>query len=266
MRLPFVYLLLPMIGVAASPVPVVEDFENTTVSRVLWAPSGPQTARAVVTNEVPAFHGARSLRVTVRPGDNRMVGRQGNATERFELTLQQPQVKLGEEVWYAFALRVPADFPEANTRTVIHQFKENVRPVPANLQPGVKHCEKGSPMFALYLKPGRTLEALVTSSLDCDHTRHRLAERPLAADRWYEVMVHTKPAHDVGGMIELFLDGDLVGRYRGVMGYVCHGLGYIDTQPRFGIYRDAHPDAGPATLFYDAIRFAPTRERLRLAK
>ena len=38
-----------------------------------------------------------------------MVGRQGNATERFELTLQQPQVKFGEEVWYAFALRVPAD-------------------------------------------------------------------------------------------------------------------------------------------------------------
>lgn len=266
MRPPFICLLMPLAGFAAAPVPVSDDFEAPTIVRTLWAPSGPQTERAVVTEDVPAFHGARSLRITVRPGDNRMVGRHGNATERFELTLQRPQVGFGEEVWYAFALRVPADFPEVNTRTLIHQFKENVRPVPANLPPGAKHCEKASPMFALYLKPGRMLQARVTSSVDCDHTKHTIAEHMLEADRWHEVMVHTRPAHDADGMVELYLDGELIGRYRGVMGYVCHGFGYIDTQPRFGIYRDADPDAGPATLFYDSIRFSPTREGLRLAR
>jgi hypothetical protein len=32
---------------------------------------------------------------------------------------------------------------------------------------------------------------------------------------------------------------------------VCHGLGRIDTQPRFGLYRDAHAEAGSATIYYE---------------
>lgn len=258
----FVLLLAPAI-LAAEPGFVREDFE-TPPAAARWRPSGPQLERSVVTDEVPAFHGARSLRVTVTPGDNRMIGRQGNSTERFEFTLQQPQVNFGQEVWYAFAFRVPGNFPPADTRTIIHQFKENVRPLPAVLPAGVKHCEKASPAFALYLKQGRTLVALVTSSVDCDHTRHPIAERALDPDRWHEVMVHTRPAHDGSGFLDLYLNGELIGRHRGVMGYVCHGLGFIDTQPRFGLYRDAHPDAGPATVYYDAIRFGATREALQL--
>jgi hypothetical protein len=128
----------------------------------------------------------------------------------------------------------------------------------------VKHCEKASPTFALYLAEGRRLVALVTASTACDHARHTLAERALVPDRWYEVTVHTRPAHDASGLIELFLDGELLGRYRGVMGYVCHGVGRVDTQPRFGVYRNAHAEAGTATLYFDAIRFAATREGLRL--
>lgn len=257
------FLLLSGVTMGAPPEYVRDDFE-AGVSAQLWLPSGPQPGGAVATDEVPAFHGTHSLRATVQPGDNRMIGRQGNATERFELTLRRPMVNFEQEVWYAFAFRVPANFPTADTRTVMHQFKENVRPVPADLPPGTKHCEKASPTFALYLAQGRKLQALVTSSTDCDHTRHHLAERELATDRWYEVMVHTRPAHTTEGFLDLYLDGELIGSYRGVMGYVCHGLGYIDTQPRFGVYRDAHPAAGPAALYYDAIRFAATREGLRL--
>lgn len=252
----------PIVLAAAPPAYVVDDFEAETVQGGMWSPSGAQEGRAGVTDEVPAFSGRRSLRITVWPGDNRMVGRQNNPTERFELTLRRPQVRFGQEVWYAFALRVPGNFPTAATRTIIHQFKENVRPVPAGLPPAAKHCEKASPAFALYLEAGRRLVALTTSSTDCDHTRHVLAERPLAADRWHEIMVHTRPAHDASGFLDLYLDGELIGRYRGVMGYVCHGLGQIDTQPRFGVYRDAHPDAGPATIYYDAIRFAADRAGL----
>lgn len=263
MRLPLILLGL-VLPAPAAPGPVADDFESGAVARSQWAPSGPQPGRAVVTEAVPAFHGRKSLQVTVQPGDNRMTGRQGNPTERFELTLQSPQVRLGEDVWYAFALRVPADFPTVATRTLIHQFKENVRPRPADLPPGVAHCEKASPMFALYLEAGRTLKALVTSSVACDHTRHLVAERVLTPDRWYEIMVRARPAHDGTGRLELYLDGELIGRHEGVMGYVCHGMGYVDTQPRFGIYRDAHPAAGPASLYYDAIRFGPTRESLRL--
>lgn len=256
-------LLLGGVTLGAATDYVRDDFE-TVVSAERWHTSGPQRDQGVVTREVPAFHGSGCLRMTVLPGDNRMVGRQDNATERFELTLRQPMVNIGQEVWYAFAFRVPAAFPAADTRTVIHQFKENVRPVPANLPAGAKHCEKASPTFALYLVAGRKLQALVTSSTDCDHTRHRLAEREITPDRWHEIIVHTRPSHGADGLLELYLDGELVGQYRGVMGYVCHGLGYIDTQPRFGIYRDAHPAAGPTTLYFDAIRFAATREDLRL--
>jgi len=259
-------LFLIPVALAAAPDYVTDDFEASAVAQALWRPSGPQTERGVVTDEVSAFHGARSLRISVQPGDNRMTGRGGNPTERFELTLRSRQVNLGEEVWYAFAFRVPANFPTTDTRTVIHQFKENVRPRPPALPVGAKHCEKASPVFALYLERGRILGARVTSSVDCDHTRHVLAERAVAPDRWYEVMVRTRPAHDASGALDLYLDGELIGRYRGVMGYVCHGLGYIDTQPRFGIYRDTHPEVGPATLYYDAIRFAATREGLRLTK
>lgn len=248
---------------AAAPEYVADDFETGTVDCAMWAPSGLQRDHAVVADDVPAFDGKRSLRIMVQPGDNRMIGRQGNTTERFELTLKRTQLSLNREVWYAFALRVPADFPTAATRTIIHQFKENVRPIPPGLPAGTRHCEKASPMFALYLEQGRKLVALVTSSTDCDHTRHSLAERTLSPDRWHEVMVHTRPAHAASGFLDLYLDGELIGRYRGIMGYVCHGLGRIDTQPRFGIYRDAHPGAGPATVYYDAIRFAATREGLR---
>jgi hypothetical protein len=105
---------------------------------------------------------------------------------------------------------------------------------------------------------------LVTSSTACDHTRHRVAERALVPDRWYEVIVRTRPSHQTSGLLELYLDGERIGEYHGIMGYACHGLGYIDTQPRFGIYRDAHPEVGEATIYYDAIRFAATREGLRL--
>lgn len=262
MRL-LVLVLLPVL-LRGAPADLRDDFETGALSSAWWRPSGPQQGRAITTREVRAFHGERSLRIEVRPGDNAMTGRNGNRTERFELTLQRPQVSFGAEVWYAFALRVPADFPRAETRTLIHQFKENVRPRPANLPPGAKHCEKASPIFALYLRAGRTLEARVTSSIDCDHTRHMLGERPLQPDRWHEVVVHTRPAHDATGSLEVWVDGELLGRHEGVMGYVCHGLGFIDTQPRFGIYRDAHPAAGAAALFFDAIRFAPTREGLRL--
>lgn len=256
-------LLLP-VALGAAVADVREDFEAESVSRLWWRPSGPQPDRAITTREVPAFHGERSLRVEVRPGDNPMTGRSGNRTERFELTLQRPQVNFGVDVWYAFALRVPADFPRAETRTMVHQFKENVRPRPAGLPPGVKHCEKASPVFALYLRGGRMLEARVASSTDCDHTRHVLGERALTLDRWHEIVVHTRPAHDATGRLEVWVDGELLGRHEGIMGYVCHGLGVIDTQPRFGIYRDAHPAAGAAALFFDALRFSPTREGLRL--
>jgi hypothetical protein len=255
--------LFSVVFAAAAPEYVVDDFEADAVRSGLWSPSGGQPGRAGVTDAIPAFSGRRSLRVTVFPGDNRMIGRQSNPTERYELTLRRPQVQLGREVWYAFALRVPADFPTAATRTIIHQFKENVRPVPPGMPAEVKHCEKASPAFALYLEAGRRLVALTTSSTACDHTRHVLAERPLAPDRWYEIMVHTRPAHEASGFLDLYLDGELIGQYRGVMGYVCHGLGHIDTQPRFGIYRDAHPQVGPATLYYDAIRFAADRAGLR---
>lgn len=244
--------------------PAMEDFEAGEISVARWRPSGPQPGRAVVSREIPAFHGEHCLRITVEPGDNRMVGRHGNSTERFELTLRNPAVELGETVWYAFALYVPPGFPSAGTRTLVHQFKENVRPRPAGLSPGIAHCEKASPAFALYLREGRTLVALTTSSLACDHTRHVLGSRVLTPGRWHEIVVHTRPAHDASGLAEVWVDGELLGRYRGIMGYACHGLGQIDTQPRFGIYRDAAPGLGPATLYYDAIRFAATREGLRL--
>ena len=259
---PVLLSLLPVAGGAREP--LRDDFETTGIASVRWRPSGPQAGRAVLTREIPAFHGGQCLRITVQPGDNRMVGRQGNFTERFELTLQQPEVNLGAEVWYAFALFVPEAFPTGGPRTLIHQFKENVRPRPAGLPPGMAHCEKASPAFALYLKEGRTLVALATSSVACDHTRHEIGTRNLTPGRWHEIIVHTRPAHDPGGFVEVWIDGDLLGRYRGLMGYACHGLGYIDTQPRFGIYRDAAPGLGAATLYYDAIRFAATREGLEL--
>lgn len=258
------FLLCLLATSAALGAEMVRDDFETPPAAARWKPSGPQPGRAAVTDAVPPFHGARSLRITVQPGDNPMIGRQGNGTERFELTLQSTQVEFGRESWYAFALRVPGDFPTADTRTIVHQFKENVRPRPASLPPGVPHCEKASPAFALYLKRGRTLAALVTSSTACDHTRHVLVETPLETDRWHEVMVRTRPAHDASGFLELYLDGKLIGRYRGAMGYACHGLGWIDTQPRFGIYRDAAAGVGAATLYYDALRFAETREGLKL--
>lgn len=258
-----VVLVLAATSVAREP--VADDFEAPAIAPERWRPSGPQTGRAITTTAVPAWHGARCLQIAVEAGDNRMEGRNGSATERFELTLRDTPVKFGEEVWYAFAFRIPADFPRTDTRTLIHQFKENVRPRPAGLSADVKHCQKASPAFALYLREGRELVALATSSVDCDHTRHELGRRGVEPDRWHEVVVRTRPSHGADGMIDVWVNGERLGGYRGVMGYPCHGLGYIDTQPRFGIYRDAHPEVGRAVIYYDAIRFASTREGLRLS-
>jgi hypothetical protein len=163
-------LFLGATGLMASTDYVRDDFEGP-VSAERWHTSGPQPGQGTSSAEVPAFHGARSLRIFMRPGDNRMVGRQGNATERFELTLRESMVNFDQEVWYAFAFRVPATFPRADTRTIIHQFKENVRPIDPHAPPGTKACEKASPAFALYLVGGNETPGL-------GHVLHRLRSHP----------------------------------------------------------------------------------------
>ena len=84
---------------------------------------------------------------------------------------------------------------------------------------------------------------------------------PLQVDAWHQVHVALKPTQRDGDSdVRVWLDGRPCPAYRGILGFLdfgkrdAEGKPFVDTQPRFGIYRDVLPGAVQAIDFAD-LRF-----------
>ena len=226
----------------------VESFEQD-VDFSRWKPSNSSLKpRFVVGDSVGPVDGRSALQVTVQPGDHAQVGRSGSSTERAEIQSTEEIVRFDQEVWYTFSFLVPSSFPRANNRTIIHQIKENVRG---------GNCEKASPFFAVEAQGGENYVAVVirvAASVDCSHEKPMRRQVAVAYDEWHTIRVHMLPSHDPQkGFVTAWVDNHDTFRYQGLLGYATYGRGYVDTQPRFGVYRDHLPQ--PGTIHFDRIVF-----------
>jgi hypothetical protein len=172
-------------------------------------------------------------------------------------------VTFGAPVWYRFSFKVDADWPRdvpiaghIPCRTAIHQIKQNAS------RDGVD-CG-ASPFFKIEARPldaGVHFFAQVTTGPACDASavrRIQLCRAELPRERWATVNIRLMPAQDISGRVDLWLNGAHCGTYRGPMGDVEHGarrngVPFVDTQPRFGIYRDWRAET--QTIYFDRIMF-----------
>jgi hypothetical protein len=173
-------------------------------------------------------------------------------------------VKFGAPVWYRFSFRVGGDWPRdvpasgrSPCRTAIQQIKQNAA------RDGVD-CG-ASPFFKIEARPlGTAMRffAQVTTGPACaaphEVRRVQLCRAELPRASWATVNVRLLPAQDASGQVDIWLNGAHCGTYRGAMGDLEYGVRrngvpFIDTQPRFGIYRDWRAET--QTIYFDKIMF-----------
>jgi hypothetical protein len=173
-------------------------------------------------------------------------------------------VKFDAPVWYRFSFKVSGDWPRdvplpgrTPCRTVIQQIKQNAS------KDGID-CG-ASPFFKIEARPvreGVRFFAQVTAGPACaaPHlvTRTQFCRADLPREAWASVNVRLAPAQDAGGRADIWLNGAHCGTYRGPMGDAEHGarrsgVPFVDTQPRFGIYRDWRAET--QTIYFDKIMF-----------
>jgi len=162
----------------------------------------------------------------------------------------------------------PRDVPlpgRTPCRTAIQQIKQNA-------SKGGVDCG-ASPFFKIEARPsGEVVRffAQVTSGPACTapHAVHRiqLCHAELPRESWTTVNVRLFPAQDAGGRADVWLNGAHCGAYRGPMGDAEYGARrngapFVDTQPRFGIYRDWRAET--QTIYFDKIMFwTPSRRAI----
>jgi hypothetical protein len=192
-------------------------------------------------------------------------------TERAEIQIKADRktgagevVKFGAPVWYRFSFKVDADWPpdepasgRTPCRTAIQQIKQNAA------KDGVD-CG-ASPFLKIEARPlgeGVSFFAQVTTGPVCTAPhqvrRIQLCRAELPRESWVTVNVRLLPAQDASGRLDIWLNGAHCGTYRGAMGdpeygVRRNGVPFVDTQPRFGIYRDWRAET--QTIYFDKIMF-----------
>ncbi len=174
-------------------------------------------------------------------------------------------VKFGQPVWYRFSFKIAGDWPQdvpaagrQPCRTVIHQIKQDSFT-------GGKSCNV-SPFFKIEARPlGERVRffAQVAAGAPCAQPpmvmRTQICQRDLPRESWTTVQVRLNPSHDANdGRVDIWLKGEFCGTYQGPMadpdyGARRKGTPFINTQPRFGIYRDWRAET--QTIYFDKIMF-----------
>jgi hypothetical protein len=206
----------------------------------------------------------RALHIEVHPGDAFDPNPEGNPSERVEIQLRRPVVQFDAPVWYSFGFRLVPPWIRFANRTVIQQIKQNIEPGEETDRGGA--CPSANPFFKIEAggdPAGAAFVVKTRGTLDC---RDGLAgvpvcgPWPLAVGAWHRVRVFLKASQrDSGSDLRVWLDGRACPVFTGKLGYLDHGKRddagrpVIDTQPRFGIYRDALPDLVQAIDFSDIV-------------
>jgi hypothetical protein len=212
--------------------------------------------------------GSAALRIEIRPGDAYDANPGDIPTERVEIQFRREVVRFERPVWYSFRFRLDAPWPAVENRTVINQIKQNIAPAEDIARGGT--CPAANPFFKIEAGyrdavAGPAFVAKARGTADCHDGK---AASPfcgpwaLRSGTWYRVNVALR-ASQRDSDLRVWLDGRPCPRVRGPLGYLDHGVRdaagepVVDTQPRFGIYRDALPGASQAIEFAD-IAFRET--------
>ena len=201
--------------------------------------------------------GGHALRIEVRPRDAYDAGEPGdNPTERVEMQIRRDLVKFDEALWYSFRFRLEAPWPQVENRTVIHQIKQNIAPDAALDRGGP--CPAANPFFKIEAgyraeTGGATFVTKVRGTDNCRDGKagiQKCGPWPLAIGAWHRVNVALRPSQREGETnLRVWLDGRACAPFTGALGYLDHGVRdatgkpVVDTQPRFGLYRDARPES-----------------------
>jgi hypothetical protein len=208
----------------------------------------------------------RSLLVTIKPGDAYEPEPTSIPTERVEIQLQRELIRFDTTTWYSFMLRVHSPWLAKENRTVIQQIKQSIDKRYEIGRGGEEICAPSHPLFKIEVgsnseSPVFRTKATGTAACGADVGKKLICgDWPLSADTWHRVHVAIRPSQREGATyLRVWLDGRACPAFRGILGYPRYGVQreghpFIDTQPRFGIYRDALADL-VQTIEFDDVAF-----------
>ena len=259
----------PAASLADGPVPAFQtSFATGCLSSRDWKISG-QLDKAVRADRIRCVDGERAgqgkpaLAITVKPGDAYDPNPGSTPTERSEVQMTAELIRFDATSWYSFRFRVEGPWAPRRNRTVIQQIKQNIDLRYEKGRGGEEICDAGNPLFKIEVdsdngKPVFRAKTAGTETCGDSVGQAQLCgDWPVEADRWHRVNVMIRPSQQAGeSRLRLWLDGRACPEFRGVLGYPRYGTTkdgkpFIDTQPRFGIYRDALPDVSQTILFDD---------------
>jgi Polysaccharide lyase len=211
----------------------------------------------------------RTLLVTIRPGDAYEPEPTSTSTERVEIQVRRELIRFDTTTWYSFMLRVHSPWLPRENRTVIQQIKQSIDKRYEIGRGSEETCTPAHPLFKIEVGSNDSspvFRAKTTGTTACGPDVGKkliCGDWPLSADTWHRVHVAIRPSQSAtGSNLQVWLDGRACPVFRGILGYARYGVQheghpFIDTQPRFGIYRDALELS--QTIEFDDIAFWDTK-------
>jgi hypothetical protein len=212
-----------------------DSFEESSINRywtrTWWSREGGM-------DDAYVLDGESALRVVVQQGDHTLFGKSGQATERSEIN-ERHRHRLGQDVWYSFSVYVPEDFPIADVRLVMGQWKQT------SIFLWLKH----SPAVAQRFRNG-----VFAVTINNDSGQQYLyevgsPEEPALVGQWTSFVYHIRFDKGENGRLEVWMNGEQVVDYTGQIGYQGDPN---TTYFRLGLYRDTL--AAPMKVYYDDLR------------
>jgi Polysaccharide lyase len=219
---------------------VADGFENPGLNSIWTANRMVPGAFSIENKIVRSGHSAGAI--TLHPKDRyEEESSEGAASERDELMeASQLWSQMGAKYAYEFSLYLPKDFPVADTRLVVAQWKQEC---------GSGNCRPDNPILAIRYVAG------VLSV-----TRHSDIERVILyksqgdiRGRWLDFRFVIRFSQGAEGKIEAWMNGQQIVAFRGPTAYASPG--YSSHDPfyfKMGLYRDLMSQ--PMTIYFDDYR------------
>lgn len=172
-----------------------------------------------------AFDGERFGQVIVNDGEFRMTGRNGETTERAEISTDRMRNVSGI-MHFGVAVRFGPEFNAHDDRTLILQIK-----------PNYTRGFNNSPQFAIYHNASFDRWKVCNDIDDLDNCDYQ-SGRIFRPNTWHRIVVSQNLSRGADGWLRFYVDGRLVYSHNGPTQYARPEA---FTQFRVGIYRNATP-------------------------
>lgn len=172
-----------------------------------------------------AFDGDRFGRITVGSGDNAMVGRNSETTERAEIMSDRFK-NLNGVIYFGVALRFGPDFNPHDERTLILQIKSEF-----------DRSTKNSPQFAIYNQASSDRWKVCNDIRNLDECDYR-SGNIFRANTWHKIVISQNASKGPDGWLKFYVDGKLIYSHTGPTKYNAREAW---TTFRTGIYRNNVP-------------------------